>query len=160
MASKAKEYSLFDPEILGPATIASLRKLAPQHVAKNPVMFVVEVGAVLTTILFAIDPSVFAGQITVWLWLTVLFANFAEAMAEARGKAQADALRKTKTDVIAKRLTAAACQATQTLTSLPTLPSQVNFRGSSFEPGLFNSGSSGALRLRMPMVEPSLGAML
>ena len=81
---------------------------------KNPVMFVVEVGAALTTIFLIRD--LFTGgtasigfqvQISLWLWFTVLFANFAEAMAEARGKAQADTLRKTKTDVIAKRLNAA-----------------------------------------------------
>ncbi len=78
---------------------------------KNPVMFVVEVGAALTTVFLIRD--MFTGgaalgfqlQIALWLWFTVLFANFAEAMAEARGKAQADTLRKTKTDAIAKRLT-------------------------------------------------------
>jgi K+-transporting ATPase ATPase B chain len=74
--------------------------------AKNPVMFVVEVGAVLTTILFAIDPSVFAGQITVWLWLTVLFANMAEAVAEGRGKAQAATLRAARKETMARRLLA------------------------------------------------------
>src|SRR5579871_3391164 len=102
---------LFDPEIVRRATKASFVKLNPVTLLKNPVMFVVEVGAALTTIFLIRD--IFAGavsigfqlQISIWLWFTVLFANFAEAMAEARGKAQADTLRKTKTDVLAKRLT-------------------------------------------------------
>jgi potassium-transporting ATPase ATP-binding subunit len=101
---------LFDPEILKRATKESLVKLNPKLVAKNPVMFVVEVGAALTTIYVIKDavtkaPNVFFGvQIALWLWFTVVFANFAEAMAEARGKAQADALRKTKTDAIAHKI--------------------------------------------------------
>jgi K+-transporting ATPase ATPase B chain len=102
---------LFDPEIVRRATIASFEKLNPVTLLKNPVMFAVEVGAAITTVLLIRD--IFAGragigfqfQIAIWLWFTVVFANFAEAMAEARGKAQADTLRKTKTDVIAKRLT-------------------------------------------------------
>ena len=79
-------------------------------VAKNPVMFVVEVGAALTTVFVIKDAIAGAGgvffgiQIAFWLWFTVVFANFAEAMAEARGKAQADTLRKTKTDTMARRL--------------------------------------------------------
>lgn len=101
---------LFDPEILRRAIKESFVKLNPKTVAKNPVMFVVEVGAALTTVLVIKDAlaghhGVFFGvQISVWLWFTVLFANFAEAMAEARGKAQADNLRKTKTDTIARKL--------------------------------------------------------
>ena len=101
---------LFDPEILKRATKESFVKLNPMLVAKNPVMFVVEVGAALTTAFVIKDmitkaPHVFFGiQISIWLWFTVLFANFAEAMAEARGKAQADALRKTKTDAIAHKI--------------------------------------------------------
>jgi potassium-transporting ATPase ATP-binding subunit len=101
---------LFDPEILKRATKESFVKLNPMLVAKNPVMFVVEVGAALTTIFVIKDaftgvPGVFFGiQISIWLWFTVLFANFAEAMAEARGKAQADALRKTKTDAVAQKV--------------------------------------------------------
>jgi potassium-transporting ATPase ATP-binding subunit len=101
---------LFDPEILKRATKDSFIKLNPRLVAKNPVMFVVEVGAALTT-LFVIKDAVtgrgdllFGVQIALWLWFTVVFANFAEAMAEARGKAQADALRKTKTDTMARKL--------------------------------------------------------
>jgi potassium-transporting ATPase ATP-binding subunit len=104
---------LFDPEIVRRAATASFSKLNPVTLLKNPVMFVVEVGAAITTVFLIRD--IFTGatglgfqiQIALWLWFTVLFANFAEAMAEARGKAQADTLRKSKTDVIAKRLTAA-----------------------------------------------------
>lgn len=104
---------LFDPEIVRRAVRASFVKLNPVTLLKNPVMFVVEVGAALTTLFLIRD--LFAGgaslgfqlQITIWLWFTVLFANFAEAMAEARGKAQAETLRKSKTDVLAKRLTSA-----------------------------------------------------
>ena len=101
---------LFDPEIVKRATKESFIKLDPRKVAKNPVMFVVEVGAALTTIYVIKDAITGAGgllfgiQIALWLWFTVVFANFAEAMAEARGKAQADALRKTKTDTMARKL--------------------------------------------------------
>jgi K+-transporting ATPase ATPase B chain len=108
----ARARPLFDPEIVGRATKASFGKLNPVTLMKNPVMFVVEVGAALTTVFLVRDlfigaPGIgFSIQISLWLWFTVLFANFAEAMAEARGKAQADSLRKTKTDVLAKRVTA------------------------------------------------------
>src|SRR5579872_6179313 len=101
---------LFDPEILRRAIKESFVKLNPRLVAKNPVMFVVEVGAALTTVFVVKDAVVgasgafFGIQIALWLWFTVIFANFAEAMAEARGKAQADSLRKTKTDTMARRL--------------------------------------------------------
>jgi len=101
---------LFDPEILKRATKESFVKLNPRMVAKNPVMFVVEVGAALTTVFVIKDVFTGAGgvffgvQIAFWLWFTVVFANFAEAMAEARGKAQADALRKTKTDTMARKI--------------------------------------------------------
>jgi potassium-transporting ATPase ATP-binding subunit len=101
---------LFDPEIVKRAVKESFVKLNPIAVAKNPVMFVVEVGAAVTTVFVVRDIFVKAGgigfsvQIALWLWFTVVFANFAEAMAEARGKAQADTLRKTKTDSMAKRL--------------------------------------------------------
>jgi len=103
---------LFDREIVWRATQASFGKLNPLSLAKNPVMFVVEVGAALTTVFLVRDlitgaPGIgFSFQIAIWLWFTVLFANFAEAMAEARGKAQADSLRKTKTDAPAKRILA------------------------------------------------------
>jgi len=102
---------LFDPEIVSRAIRASFGKLNPVTLLRNPVMFVVEVGAALTTVFLVRDLIIgasgigFTLQITLWLWFTVLFANFAEAMAEARGKAQADALRKTRTDAAAKRLT-------------------------------------------------------
>src|SRR5262249_38608807 len=101
---------LFDPEILRRATRESFVKLNPRIVAKNPVMFVVEVGAALTTLfvvkdaLTGVGGLLFGIQIALWLWFTVLFANFAEAMAEARGKAQADNLRKTKTDTVGKKI--------------------------------------------------------
>jgi K+-transporting ATPase ATPase B chain len=105
----AHSRPLFDREILRRATAESFRKLNPATLMKNPVIFVVEVGAAITTLFLARDVASGAGgngfafQIAIWLWFTVLFANFAEAMAEARGKAQADALRKTKTDSMAKR---------------------------------------------------------
>jgi K+-transporting ATPase ATPase B chain len=101
---------LFDPEILGRAIKESFVKLNPRIVAKNPVMFVVEVGAALTTVFVIKDAISGAGgmlfgiQIALWLWFTVLFANFAEAMAEARGKAQAENLRRTKSDTMAHKI--------------------------------------------------------
>src|ERR1700733_3559615 len=101
---------LFDPPIVRRAIVDSFVKLNPVTLAKNPVMFVVEVGAGLTTALMIRTLASggagfgFEFQIAAWLWFTVLFANFAEAMAEGRGKAQADALRKTKTSAEAKKL--------------------------------------------------------
>ncbi len=103
--------SLADPKIIGPAIGSSFRKLDPRVLIKNPVMFVVEVVAALTTILFLRDLAVgganlgFTFQIILWLWFTILFANFAEAVAEGRGKAQADTLRRTRTETRAKLLT-------------------------------------------------------
>jgi potassium-transporting ATPase ATP-binding subunit len=102
--------ALFERAIVGRAVTEAFKKLDPRVVAKNPVMFVVEVGSAVTTyfwlrgLLRHADDTLFVGQVTIWLWFTVLFANFAEAMAEGRGKAQADALRKTKTDTQARRL--------------------------------------------------------
>ncbi|HEY3781568.1 MAG TPA: potassium-transporting ATPase subunit KdpB [Fimbriimonadaceae bacterium] len=104
--------SLFEPTIVKRAIGDSFRKLDPRRVAKNPVMFVVEVGSVVTTFFFlrglctgvSGEENLFVGQVAFWLWFTVIFANFAEAMAEGRGKAQADALRKTKTDTVARQL--------------------------------------------------------
>ncbi|CAG7652211.1 potassium-transporting ATPase subunit KdpB [Actinacidiphila bryophytorum] len=96
---------LLDPRQLLTSFPDACRKLDPRVMARNPVMFVVEVGAVLTTLSAAKDPSVFAWVITVWLWLTVVFANLAEAVAEGRGKAQAETLRKTRTETVARRLT-------------------------------------------------------
>jgi K+-transporting ATPase ATPase B chain len=111
LISKAKRARpLFDPPIVKRAIWDSFVKLNPATLWKNPVMFVVEIGALLTTVLLASDVAAGVGnpgfdlQITLWLWFTVLFANFAEAMAEGRGKAQAEALRKTKTETIARRL--------------------------------------------------------
>ncbi|MGO8915827.1 MAG: potassium-transporting ATPase subunit KdpB [Stellaceae bacterium] len=111
--------ALLDSKLIVPAISASFRKLDPRTLAKNPVMFVVEIVSVLSTIFFLRDlfgggsavignNALFSGQITAWLWFTVLFANFAEAVAEGRGKAQADTLRRMRTDTKAKRLAAAA----------------------------------------------------
>jgi len=110
---KAQALSLFDRDIVRRAIVDSFRKLAPRHVAKNPVMFVVEIGSVLTTLIFVRDlahrtsassPLWFTGLVTVWLWFTVVFANFAEAVAEGRGKAQADTLRRMRKETTARRL--------------------------------------------------------
>ncbi|WFE38196.1 potassium-transporting ATPase subunit KdpB [Micromonospora sp. WMMD998] len=95
---------LLDPRRLIASLPDALRKLDPRTLWRNPVMLIVEVGALFTTVLAIVDPSVFAGAITIWLWLTVLFANLAEAVAEGRGKAQADTLRRAKQDTIATRL--------------------------------------------------------
>ncbi|MFH8380966.1 potassium-transporting ATPase subunit KdpB, partial [Kitasatospora sp. NPDC018058] len=96
---------LLDPKLILASLPDAVKKLDPRVMVKNPVMFVVEVGSVVTTISAIADPSVFAWAITVWLWLTTIFANLAEAVAEGRGKAQADTLRKTKTESVARRLT-------------------------------------------------------
>jgi potassium-transporting ATPase ATP-binding subunit len=109
MTSKVQALSIFDPGIARQAAVDAIRKLNPRLMVRNPVMFVTEVVAVLVTILFARDliagaGGAFSGQIAAWLWFTVLFANFAEAVAEGRGKAQADTLRRTKTETKAKRL--------------------------------------------------------
>ena len=94
----------FAPRQLRAALPAALRKLDPRAQLRNPVMFVVWVGSVVVTVSAVADPSVFAWSIAVWLWLTVVFANLAEAVAEGRGKAQADALRRTRTETVARRL--------------------------------------------------------
>src|SRR5258708_37270937 len=102
--------TLSDPRILAPALLDAFRKLDPRVMIRNPVMFTVEVVASLTTILFIRDLVTggaglgFSFQINLWLWFTVLFANFAEAVAEGRGKAQAATLRKAKPAARAKRL--------------------------------------------------------
>ena len=102
-----KIHSTFEREIIGQAVLESFKKLNPVHMLKNPVMFVTEVGAAITTaeLVFGSEGDTFGFvlQIAVWLWFTVLFANFAEAVAEGRGKAQANALRKTRTQTIAHR---------------------------------------------------------
>src|SRR6202042_2651110 len=95
---------LLDPHMLWKALPDAVRKLDPRVQIRNPVMFVVEVGSVLTTYSAIIHSSAFSWLITVWLWLTVLFANLAEAVAEGRGKAQAETLRKTKRETVARRL--------------------------------------------------------
>ncbi len=113
MARKTQKRPLFDPPIVKRAIKDAIRKLAPRQVARNPVMFVVEIGSILTTLLILRDIVVgntgnllFTVQVTLWLWFTVLFANFAEAMAEGRGKAQADTLRKAKTETVANLIIA------------------------------------------------------
>jgi K+-transporting ATPase ATPase B chain len=109
MASKVKPQGLFDNKIIAGASIDALRKLDPRALAKNPVIFVTEVVSLMVTLFFIRDlvtqngTAAFSGQIAAWLWFTVLFANFAEAVAEGRGKAQADALRRTRSDTRAKR---------------------------------------------------------
>jgi K+-transporting ATPase ATPase B chain len=113
MAEK-KSKSLWDAKIIRRALVDALVKLDPRTMMKNPVMFVVEVGSVVTTILLFGGKQSFAFnlQITLWLWFTVLFANFAEAMAEGRGKAQADTLRKARSETEAKRLLPNGCTET------------------------------------------------
>ena len=110
---RGKPTALLDREILKRAALDSVRKLSPRQVARNPVMFVVEVGSVLTTALFLRDliaggadaaPLWFTLSVSLWLWFTVIFANFAEAVAEGRGKAQADSLRKMRTQTTARRI--------------------------------------------------------
>ena len=95
---------VFDPTQLVKARPLAVRKLEPRHMARNPVMFVVTVGSVATTVLAALHPSIFAWAITAWLWFTVVFANLAEAVAEGRGKAQAASLREVKRDTVARKL--------------------------------------------------------
>src|ERR1700686_931765 len=110
MASKKSKRSLWDVNIVRRAAWDSIVKLHPVTMMRNPVMFVVEVGSVVTPVLLILDrvhqrPGFgFNLQITLWLWFTVLFANFAEAMAEGRGKAQAETLRRARSDTIAKRI--------------------------------------------------------
>ncbi|EHK00356.1 potassium-transporting ATPase subunit KdpB [Agrobacterium tumefaciens] len=109
--SQSKQASILDSRILVPAIADAFKKLNPRTLARNPVMFVVATVSVLTTVLFVRDLIIgnanlgFSFQINLWLWFTVLFANFAEAVAEGRGKAQADSLRKTRTETQAKLLT-------------------------------------------------------
>src|SRR5262250_2664161 len=111
MPTPMRARALFDPPIVRRAIIDSFLKLDPRHQVKNPVMFVVEVGSVLTTALFlqalvghGEAPAGFILAVSLWLWFTVVFANFAEAMAEGRGKAQADTLRRARRETPAKKL--------------------------------------------------------
>ena len=103
-SNKRVQGGLLDPQMLWKSTPGALSKLNPRTLWRNPVMFIVEIGAIWSTILAIIDPSWFAWLIVVWLWLTVIFANLAEAVAEGRGKAQAESLRRTKTATMARRL--------------------------------------------------------
>src|SRR5512135_2512435 len=111
METQFKKQSAFRGEMYRRAVVESFRKLNPRWMVRNPVMFVVEVGSVLTTVLWiqallgsGEAPAGFIGAVALWLWFTVLFANFSEAVAEGRGKAQAEALRKARQDTPAKRL--------------------------------------------------------
>src|SRR5258707_6542644 len=109
--TRSAARSMFDPRIVRPAIVDSFRKLTPRTQLRNPVMFCVYVGSILTTVLWiaaltgqAEAPSGFILAVALWLWFTVLFANFAEALAEGRSKAQAASLRSAKKDVMAKKL--------------------------------------------------------
>lgn len=109
METRHTPRPLFERHIVRRALVEALRKLDPRRMLKNPVMFVVEIGALLSTLIVLRDtlgghPSMFHLQVTLWLWFTALFANFAEAMAEGRGKAQAESLRRTRTQTLARRL--------------------------------------------------------
>jgi K+-transporting ATPase ATPase B chain len=110
MSERARRISIWDAAIIGPAIADSFRKLDPRIQVRNPVMFIVEIGSLLTTIVFVQElvagggSPLFTGQVAFWLWFTVVFANFAEAMAEGRGKAQAATLRKAKAETMAVRL--------------------------------------------------------
>src|SRR3979411_768974 len=113
--AQLRKQSLADRGILSRAILDSFRKLHPRTMVKNPVMFVVEVGALLTSLQLVRDilqhagPFGFGLQITLWLWFTVLFANFAEALCEGRGKAQAETLRKARAETDAHRLRPDGC---------------------------------------------------
>ena len=116
---------LFDPDIVKRAILDSFLKLNPRHQIRNPVMFVVFIGSLLATLLiFVGEPGITRGFIigvTIWLWFTVLFANFAEAMAEGRGKAQADTLRRARKDTPAKKLSEPHYGATHEIVSAASL---------------------------------------
>jgi K+-transporting ATPase ATPase B chain len=123
--STTKTISILDPGILGPALRDAFTKLDPRQLIRNPVIFVTEVVAVLTSVLFILDMTgagdspVFSGQIALWLWFTVLFATFAEAVAEGRGKAQAESLKRSKTDLVAKRLIAPSDSKSRSVETVP-----------------------------------------
>src|SRR5690349_4709965 len=125
---KPQARPLFEPAIVKGAVVDSFKKLSLRHQLRNPVMFVVEIGSVFTTGLFVVSLSGglaenpwFILAISLWLWFTVLFANFAEAMAEGRGKAQAETLRAARKDVRAKRLASAARDSEVSVTSAQAL---------------------------------------
>lgn len=126
--SNSQQKSLFDPPIVRQAILDSFYKLHPRHQVRNPVMFVVYIGSMLTSLLFVQAmvgtgeaPAGFILSITLWLWFTILFANFAEAMAEGRGKAQADSLRKSRQDIQAKKLATPVKQTSFTLVAAADL---------------------------------------
>src|SRR5246127_211241 len=128
MPTPIRARSLFDPSIMRRAIIDAFIKLDPRHQVKNPVMFVVEVGSVLTTLLFlqalvgyGEAPAGFILAVSLWLWFTVVFANFAEALAEGRSKAQAASLRGLKQSVSAKKLRWAKSRSDWTATPAPQL---------------------------------------
>src|SRR5271156_5492048 len=104
MSIQSKRKSILNTDLIFEAIKDSFIKLAPQTQFRNPVMFVTYLGAIFTTILTFYSPSFFNIQISLWLWFTVLFANFASAIAESRGKAQAQSLRKTQSEGYAKKL--------------------------------------------------------
>src|SRR5262249_3838261 len=111
MTTRAKARPLFDPAIVRGAILAAFTKLGPRVQIRNPVMFIVLVGSVLTSGLWlqalvghGEAPAWFIFAVSLWLWFTVLFANFAEAMAEGRGKAQAESLRRARRDITARKL--------------------------------------------------------
>src|SRR5262245_31365511 len=110
MSERARRISIWDPKITRQAVVDSFKKLDPRIQVKNPVMFIVEVGSLITTVIWGQELAgrtgnpLFTGQVAFWLWFTVLFANFAEAMAEGRGKAQAATLRKTRAETMAVRI--------------------------------------------------------
>ncbi|MCF4125220.1 potassium-transporting ATPase subunit KdpB [Methylobacterium sp. SyP6R] len=126
--AQSQKSSLLNAGLIGPACLGAVTKLDPRQMVKNPVMFVVEVVAAFTTLLFVRDlvtggqNLAFTGQIILWLWFTVLFANFAEAVAEGRGKAQADSLRRTRTETTAKLLAGAAATPGGPRTTYETVP--------------------------------------
>ena len=107
---RKSDIALFDRRVLAPALKSAIGKLDPRSLSRNPVMFVTEVVAALSTLLFLRDAVtgggnlLIEGQVAAWLWFTVYFANFAEAMAEGRGKARADTLRATQSETPAKKL--------------------------------------------------------
>lgn len=111
MATQIKRSKSITPQLFQQAVGEAFIKLNPRHMVRNPVMFVVEIGSILTTLLwiqallgYGEAPAAYIGTVSLWLWFTILFANFSEAVAEGRGKAQADALRKTRLETIAKKL--------------------------------------------------------
>src|SRR4030066_1030005 len=108
MGDIAKENTIFKPELLSQALLDSFRKLNPLRIWRNPVMFLVEIGSIITTMGFLAgfffktgEPSWFTVSVSLWLWLTVIFSTFAESLAEGRGKARAESLRKTRTEEMA-----------------------------------------------------------